>query len=145
MSLKSQIEDKFKKALSERNEVELSLFRLIKSAIKNSEIAKGQELEDAAVLAVLEKEAKQRQDSITQYNAGGRADLAEKEQVELVIIQKFLPEKLSEQEVRTIVKDLIAKNPGLDFGKMMGVLMGELKGKADGGLVQKVAREELGA
>jgi len=146
-SLKSQIEESFKKALTERNEAGLSLFRMIKSAIKNKEIELGHELDDTEMTVLLEKEAKQRRDSIEQFKNGGREELAQKEQTELDIIASFLPEKMNEEEIRGIVKQVIGELEGKtqDFGKIMGVVMAELKGKADGALVQKIVREETGA
>lgn len=143
MSLKSKIEESFKAAMTEKNELELGLFRLIKSAIKNNEIDAGHELDDNEVIAVLEKQAKQRRDSIDQFEKAGRTELAQHEKDELVIIEKFLPEKMSEEEIRAVVKAKIAGMEGADFGRVMGAVMGELKGKADGATVQKVLKEEL--
>jgi uncharacterized protein len=144
-TLKEQIDEKMKQAMRDKSETELSLFRMLKSSIKNVEIAKGHELEDTEVMAVLEKEAKQRRDSIEQFEAGGRADLAETEKKELAIIEAYLPEKMGEEEVRKAVSEVIAANPEADFGKVMGMAMGKLKGQADGAMVQKIVREEMGA
>lgn len=145
MSLKSELDSKLKEAMIAHDEPIVSLLRMIKSSIKNSEISKGHELEDNEVLAVLEKEAKQRKDSISQFEAGGRSDLAEKEKSELVIIESYLPEKMSEEEITEIVKKKISELEGQDFGKIMGACMGELKGKADGALVQKIVKEVMEA
>jgi uncharacterized protein YqeY len=147
-TLKEQVEKRFKEAMSTRNDAELSLFRMIKSSVKNKEIEVGHELDDAEMTAILEKEAKQRRDSIEQYKSGNRQDLAKHEEDELNIIESFLPEKMSEEEIREIVKQEISKLGAKDlgeFGKVMGAVMGELKGKADGALVQKMVREEMGA
>jgi uncharacterized protein YqeY len=144
MSLKAQIEEAFKNALTEKNELELGLFRLIKSAIKNNEIDAGHELNDDEVIQVLERQAKQRRDSIEQFEAAGRNELAQHERDELAIIEKFLPEKMSEEEIRTVVKNKVAENAGADFGRVMGAVMGELKGKADGATVQRILKEEMG-
>jgi uncharacterized protein len=152
-SLKEQIDEKMKQAMRDKSETELSLFRMLKSSIKNVEIAKGHELEDAEVMAVFEKEAKQRRDSIEQFEAGGRADLAETEKKELAIIEAYLPEKMGEEEVRKAVQEAIAAVEKTDgsasspqsFGKVMGMAMGKLKGQADGAMVQKIVREEMGA
>jgi uncharacterized protein len=145
MTLKQQIDEKMTEAMKEKSADTLNLFRMLKSSIKNAEIAKGHELEDEEVLVVLEKEAKQRRDSIEQYEAGGRADLAEVEKKELAVIEAYLPEKMGEAEVRDAVKAVIAENDGADFGRVMGAAMGKLKGQADGDLVQKIVREEMGA
>lgn len=144
MSLKEQIDEKMKEAMVAKSELELGLFRMIKSSIKNTEIAKGHELDDEEVLSVLEKEAKQRKDSIEQYEKGGRSDLAETEKKELTIIEEYLPEKMGEDEIRKAVHTIIAENKEADFGKIMGMAMGKLKGQADGGHVQKIVREEMG-
>ena len=152
MLVMDQIDELFKKSMSEKDEVSLSVARLLKSAIKNAEIEKKSELSDDEVMAVLTKQAKQRRDSIEQYEKGGRPELAEKERAELVIIEKFLPEKMDEGKIREIVKKKVAEHEGdpstgsgqVDFGRVMGAVMGELKGKADGGTVQKIVKEELG-
>ncbi len=145
MNLKSQIEERFKKALTERDEADLSLFRMLKSSIKNREIELGHELTDEEMTVLLEKEAKQRRDSFEQFKAGGRTELAAKEETELSTIESFLPEKMGEEDVRKIVKEIVASNKDADFGKLMGMVMGQLKGKADGGLVQKIVKEVTGA
>lgn len=145
MSIKEQIESQIKKAMIEHNEADLNLYRMLKSVIKNTEIAKGHELEDAEVLAVLETQAKQRRDSIEQYKTGGREDLAAGEEYELKTIENYLPEKLGEADVAKVVDEVIAANPEADFGRVMGMAMGKLKGQADGALVQKVVKEKLGA
>lgn len=104
------------------------------------------ELSDEQALQVLTKAAKQRKESITQFEEGGRNDLAENEKLELGIIEAYLPEMMSEEEVRAIVKEKIsamgASEPQ-DMGKVMGPIMGKLKGKADGSLVSRIVKEEL--
>jgi len=120
------------------------LYRMVKSAIKNKEIDLGHDLSDEEVVLILEKEAKQRRDSIEQFKKGGREELAKKEELELSIIEGFLPEKLSEDEVREKVQEIVEKSENKDFGRLMGAAMAELKGKADGATVQKILNEELG-
>jgi uncharacterized protein YqeY len=145
MSINEDIDNQLKTAMVEKNELVLAVLRMVKSAVKNAEIEKGHELDDEETLVVLEKQAKQRKDSIAQYEAGDRADLADREKKELELIEKFLPEKMGDEEVRKIVKEVIAGNAGADFGRVMGTAMGELKGKADGGMVQRIVKEEMGA
>lgn len=145
MTIVEQIDVRLKEAMIAKDEQSTGLYRLLKSALKNAEIEKRSELEEADVIRVLEKEAKQRRDSIEQYRAGNRADLAAHEEAELKVIEGFLPEKMGEDDIRAEVKKVIAANSGVDFGRMMGLAMGQLKGKADGALVQKIVREELGA
>lgn len=151
MAVTDQIDELFKKSMSEKDEISLSVSRLLKSAIKNAEIEKKSELSDDDVLAVLEKQAKQRRDSIEQYEKGGRPEMAKQEKTELAIIEKFLPEKMGEDEIREIVKKKVYELEGhpsagsgqVDFGRVMGAVMGELKGKADGETVSKILKEEL--
>lgn len=148
MTIIEQIEARLKEAMIAKDEEATGLYRLLKSSLKNAEIEKRAELEEADVIRVLEKEAKQRRDSIEQYRAGEREDLASHEESELKVIEAFLPEKLSEEEVMELVRREIAKlgevGPA-DFGRVMGAIMGALKGKADGALVQKIVKEEMGA
>lgn len=128
----------------------LTVLRSIKTEIQKAEIAlrKGDtnDLSDQATLDVLTKAAKQRKDSIEQFEAAKREDLASKERFELEIIQSYLPKQLSEEEITTLVKEVIqatgASAPS-DMGKVMGALMPKVKGKADGGLVNKIVRELL--
>lgn len=145
MSIIEQIDERMKKAMVEKDELNLPLMRMLKSVIKNAEIEKKKELDDAEVIAVLEKQAKQRKDSIEQYETGGRKDLADHEKAELAVIEEFLPEKMSDEDIRAIVKKKVAEMSGEDFGKVMGACMGELKGKADGGTVQRIVKEEMDA
>jgi uncharacterized protein len=144
MSVREQIENGLIKAMHDKNELELSVFRLLKSAVKNAEIEKKSELSDDEIMAVVEKQAKQRRDSIDQYEKGGREDLAAREKEELDLIEKFLPEKMGDDEIRTVVKNKIVEaGEGADFGRVMGMVMTELKGKADGSVVQRLVQEEL--
>lgn len=144
MEIREKIEDEIVKAMKKKDEDSLSLYRSLKSAIKNAEIDSKEEITDENVLSVLEKQAKQRKDSIEQFEKGGRNDLANKEKEELLIIETFLPKKMGEDEVREIVKKKIASMSGAQFGQVMGACMGDLKGKADGGMVQKIVKEEMG-
>lgn len=143
MNFKNQLDNELKEAMIAKNEARVSLLRMIKSSIKNVEIAKGHELDDQEVLGVLEKEAKQRKDSIAQFESGGRTDLAAREKSELEIIEGYLPEKMTEEEIREVVKKKVSELGGQDFGRIMGACMGELRGKADGALVQKIVKEEM--
>jgi len=145
MTIIEQIDSLLKEAMIAKDEQATGLYRLLKSALKNAEIEKRSELEEADVIRVLEKEAKQRRDSIEQYRAGNREDLALHEESELKVIEGFLPEKMGEDEVRAEIKKIISINEGQDFGRTMGMVMGQLKGKADGALVQRIVREEMGA
>jgi hypothetical protein len=120
---------------------------MIEAAIKNAEIEKrGAELPESDVLAILQRQVKQRRESIEQFEKGGRDDLAEIERVEIAIIEQYLPRQLSREEVteraRAVIDQVGASGPG-DRGKVMGMLMKELRGEADGSLVNAVVGQLL--
>ena len=121
------------------------------SAIGYYEIEKGgagYEATDEDVLVVIQKQAKQRKDSITQYNDGGRPELAEKEEKELKLLEVYLPAQMSEEDIKVLVQEAITSTnatSAADIGKVMGALMPKVKGKADGNLVNKIVRESLSA
>lgn len=142
MTLSKQIDDDFIVAYKDKDEVKSSVLRLLKSAIKNEEIDKKESLEDDEAIKIVQREIKQRKDSIEQYEKGGRADLAEKEKNEITILEAYLPAQLTDDEIETIVK--IAAKEDNDFGKVMGKVMREVAGKADGGRVSQIVRKVLG-
>lgn len=146
MSLKDQITDDMKAAMRAKDSDRLGTIRLLTSAIKQKEVDERIELDDAAVVAVIDKMVKQRKDSITAFEQGGRADLAAKEAAELAVLQAYLPQRLSADEVaaevRTIVAELGAAGPG-DMGKVMGVVKTRLAGKADMGQVSAAVKAAL--
>jgi len=147
--LKQQLQDELKQSMLAKDSEKTSVLRLLLSAVGYFEIQKGgagYEASDEDVMTVIEKEAKQRRDSIEQFEKGGRQDLADKEKKELEMLQKYLPEQLSEEEIRNFVKEAIqttGASTQQDLGKVMGALMPKTKGKADGTLVSKIVREEL--
>lgn len=120
--------------------------RLLLAAFKNAEIDAGHTLSDDETVRVLQKEAKQRRDSITEYEKAGRTDLAQKERSELTVIDEFLPAQLSDEELRLLAEEVIAEvgasDPG-DVGKVMRPLLERVAGRADGGRVNQAAREIL--
>jgi hypothetical protein len=146
MSLKDQITDDMKAAMRAKDSERLGTIRLLTAAIKQKEVVERVELDDAAVVAVLDKMVKQRKDSITAFEQGGRADLAAKEAAELAVLQAYLPQRLSADEVatevRAIVAELGASGPG-DMGKVMGVVKTRLAGKADMGQVSAAVKAAL--
>lgn len=147
MSLKEQIEQDLVEAMKSKNETQVSTLRMLKSAIHNSEIQKKQELKDEDILAVIQSQIKSRQDSIALYEQGDRQELADKEKTEIEILKKYLPEQMGEEEIRDIVKKAITDTSAADIqdmGKVMGALMPQVKDKADGSLVSKIVKEELG-
>ena len=146
MSLKTQLTDDMKTAMKAGDKVRLGVIRLINAAIKQREVDERIELDDAAVLAVLEKMQKQRRDSISQYDAAGRDDLAGIERDEMAIIEHYLPAKLGEAEIIDAIDAAIAATGAsgpADMGKLMGVLKPALAGKADMGEVSKLVKQRL--
>lgn len=147
--LKQKIRDDLKNSMLAKDEARTSTLRLLISAIGYYEINKGgagYEATDEDVLAVIQKEAKQRKDSIEQFKTAGRQELVDKESKELELLQTYLPQQMSETEIRPLVQDVIKQTGAStlqDMGKVMGVLMPQVKGKADGGLVSKIVKEEL--
>ncbi len=138
-----------KASMLARDELRTSVLRMFKSAIGYYEINKGgagYNANDEDFMTVLNIQVKQRRDSIEQFISGGRPELADKERQELEILQKYLPAQMSEAEVATLVADAVqqtgAKTPQ-EMGKVMGVLMPKVKGKADGTLVSKLVKEAL--
>lgn len=152
MSIKEQIISDLKDAMKAKEQDKLRVLRSLKAKLMEKEIAErtGGEatLSDEQALQVLTKAAKQRKESIDQFQKGGREDLVANEEMELAIIEAYLPEMMSEEDVRTIVKEKItamgASGPQ-DMGKVMGSLMGQLRGKAEGSLISTLVKEELGA
>lgn len=147
--LKQKIQDELKQAMLSRDALKTSVLRMLKSAITYYEIQKGgagYEATDEDVLSVIAKEAKQRRDSIDEYTKAARPELADKEKVELEMLQAYLPQQMSEEQIREIVKNTISETGATsvaDIGKVMGALMPKVKGKADGGLINKIVRESL--
>ena len=147
MSLKQQLTDDMKTAMKAGEKDRLGVIRLINAAIKQKEVDERVEMTDPLVLAVLEKMVKQRKDSITQYEAAAREDLAAIERYELGVIDTYLPAKLSETEILAAIDQAIASSgasSAADMGKLMGVLKPLLAGKADMGLVSKLVKQKLG-
>ncbi|WP_372638942.1 GatB/YqeY domain-containing protein [Fodinibius sp.] len=150
MALKDQIMADLKKAMKNKEQERLRVLRSLKANLLEREISERKDgeasLSDEQTIEVLMKAAKQRKESIEQFEEGGRDDLVASEKAELEIINSYLPEMLSEDEVREIARDKIAQLGAenmADMGKVMGAMMQELKGKAEGSLVSKVVKEEL--
>ena len=150
MAIKDQIMADLKEAMKNKEQDRLRVLRSLKSKLLEREINERKEgeatLSDEQTIEVLMKAAKQRKESIEQFEKGNRDDLADSEKKELEIIQLYLPKMLSENEVRDIAREKIEELGAediSDMGQVMGVLMQELKGKAEGSLVSKVVKEEL--
>lgn len=146
MSLKEQIKDDMKTAMRGREKARLAVIRLIQSAIKQREVDDRVELDDAAVMAVIEKMIKQRRDAETQYRDAGRAELADAEAAEIVELQVYLPEQLTEAEIDAEIDKAINEvgaESMRDMGKVMGTLKPRLQGRADMGEVSKRLKARL--
>lgn len=147
MSLKTKILDDIKAAMKAGEKDKLMVLRMLSAAIKQKEVDERTELDDTQVLAVVEKMIKQRRESIKQYNEGGREELAAKEEAEIVILEPYLPEQLSDEEIDQLIADAI-KNTGAaemrDMGKVMGQLKPQIQGKADMGSVSAKIKAKLG-
>ncbi len=146
MSLKEKISDDMKAAMRAKESEKLATIRLINAAIKQREVDERIELNDEQVLSVIEKMIKQRKDSITQFEAGGRQDLADKEKAELEVLAAYMPAQLSEAEVQAEVQAAIAQAGAAgpqDMGKVMGVLKGKLAGRADMTAVSALVKAAL--
>ncbi|GIW61457.1 MAG: aspartyl-tRNA amidotransferase subunit B [Patescibacteria group bacterium] len=147
--LKQKLKEELKQSMLARDEIKTSTLRMLLSAINYYEIQKrgaGYEATDEDVISVIQKEVKQRKDSIGQFISGRRLDLAQKEQKELEILQKYLPQQLDEDEISEIVDEAIRQTGSTspqDIGKVMGIVMPKIKGKADGAVVSKIVRERL--
>lgn len=146
MSLKDKLADAMKTAMKSKDSVALQTIRMVRAQIKDTEIAKGKELSDEDVLGVLMAAAKKRKEAIELYEKGGRQDLLEKEKAELAVISEYLPKQLSPEEIEEVIVGVIAAvgaTTAKDLGRVMGMAMKQLKGKADGKLIQDIVRAKL--
>ena len=147
--LKQKFKEELRQSMLARDTLKTSVLRMLISAIGYYEIQEGgagYEATDKDVLSVVQKEVKQRKDSIEHFQKAGRQDLVDKETKELGLLQKYQPSQMSEEEVKSLVKETIAQTNAKsisDIGKIMGLLMPKLKGKADGGIVSKIVKETL--
>ena len=147
--LKQKLQEELKQSMLAKDTLKTSVLRMVLSAIGYYEIktgGAGYEATDEDVLAVIQKEAKQHRDSIEQFKNANRTDLVDKETKELEILQRYLPAQMSEEEIEKLVKTAIQQTGATsakDTGRVMGTLMPKIKGRANGGLVNKIVKEEL--
>jgi len=144
--LKKRITDDMKSAMKAKDKQALKAVRMILGAIKQKEVDDRIELNDSQVMAVIQKMAKQRKDSISQFSDAGRTDLVMVEEAELVIINSYMPVQLSDEEVEAAVDKTITDcgaDSMKDIGKLMGMLKGQLGGKTDMGLVSRLVKDKL--
>lgn len=147
-TLKERLEADLAEALRSRNETEKSALRMLLSALRYAEIEQQRPLDDAAIIAVLQKQAKLRRESIAEFERGGRTDLAAKERAELALIERYLPQQATHEEIEEAARRVIAETGATslrDLGKVMPKLMTEFSGRADGRLVNEVVRRLLGS
>src|ERR1700722_7436448 len=146
---KAQLKKEHKQSMLAKDADKTSTLRMVISALGYYEIEKGgagYEASEEDIETILQKQAKQRRDSIEQFKAGNRPELAEKETKELELIESYLPKQMAEEEVKQLVDEAVAQTGATmasDMGKVMGALMPKIKGKADGGLVSRLVKEKL--
>jgi uncharacterized protein len=148
MALKETLDADLKTAMRDKDQLKLSVIRMLKSAVKYREIEAMKPLDDAGVQQVISSEIKRRRDSVEQYRAGNRADLADKEEAEIAILQAYQPAQLGADELAAKVDEVIArvgaKGPK-DMGAVMKALLPEVQGKADGKVVSELVKQRLAA
>ena len=148
MSLQERLSEDLKDAMRQKDEIRRSTIRFVRAAIHNQEIDKGDALNDDEIIGVLSRMVRQHQESIYEFKKADRQDLVGKEEAELRIIREYMPEQIPEEKLAELVREAIsqtgASGPG-DFGKVMGLLMPQLRGRADGAQVSSVVRQLLSA
>ena len=148
MGLKIKIENAVKDAMRSRDAETLSVLRMFLAAVKNREIekrAKGGEMSEDDVMAVLKSEVKKRRDAITEFQKGGRQELADKEAREMMILEKYLPAEISDEEIEKLLQPLVAGASVSDFGRVMSAAMKAVAGRASGDRVSAMVRRLLSA
>lgn len=146
LNLLERLNVDMKNAMKNKDKQKLSVIRMVKSSLQNEQIKLGRELTDDDSLTVLNRELKQRKDSLHEFEQANREDLASKLRDEIAVLEDYMPEQLSEDEVSEIVKETIAEvgaSTKADMGKVMGAIMPKVKGKADGGLVNRLVQQHL--
>lgn len=145
MSLKEELLQDMKDAMraKEAGKTALSVIRMVRSSIRNTEIDGKCELDDAGVGAVIAKEMKQRKESLADFEKAGREDLVEQVKAEMAVLEKYMPKQLTADEIRQIAAAAVAGKTGLKMGDVMKLVMPQVKGKADGKIVSQVVREIL--
>lgn len=146
MSLSEQLSNDLKDAMKAKDKVRLSVIRMVRAAVKNKEIDTGSPLTDEEVLAVFQRELKQRRDSLEAFVSAGRQELAEEVKQEIEVLSQYLPAQLTEAELRELAQSIITEVGATgksDVGKVMGKLMPLIRGKADGKLAQQVVQSLL--
>jgi uncharacterized protein YqeY len=146
MALRERLDEDLKSAMRAKDSLRMNTVRALKSAVKYREIELMKPLDDAGILGVMATEIKRRRDSVEQYRAGNRADLADKEEAEIKILQEFLPQQLTPEEVEAKVAEVVARvgaQGPKDMGAVMKALLPEVQGRADGKVVSELVKRRL--
>jgi uncharacterized protein len=146
MSLLERLNNDMKQAMKNKEKDKLSVIRMLKASIQNEAMKQRQDLTDDEELTVLSRELKQRKDSLQEFENAGRSDLVDKVRTELVYVEAYMPQQLSEEDISKIVNETILEvnaTSKADMGRVMGALMPKVKGKADGSLVNKLVQQHL--
>jgi uncharacterized protein YqeY len=146
MSLDERLVEEMKQAMKSNDKLRLSTIRMIRSALKNKEIELRKKLEDEEIVKVIQVMVRKGEESVEQFQTGGRMDLVEKEKREIEILKSFLPQPLSQEEIREIIDQSIQETQALspkDIGKVMKAVMPKIGGKADGKLINQLVKERL--
>lgn len=146
MTIREKLDSDLKEAMKSREVFRLDVIKLMRAALKNQEIDKMKTLEEPEVMEVMGREAKKLKDALEQFRAGGRQDLVDKTEKEIVIIESYLPKGLEEAEIKAIVTEKISAAGEVtpkDFGRIMKEVMAETKGRADGATVSRLVKEAL--
>jgi uncharacterized protein YqeY len=146
--LRDQIADDMRASMKAREQTRVSTLRMLMAAMKNTQVEKGHELDDEEVVEVIAREAKRRRESMDAFSKGGRAELVDKERSELAVLEAYLPERLSDDELAGLVDEAIAESGATspkEMGQVMKALMPKVKGRADGAAVSAMVRARLGA
>ena len=141
--IKNDIQQAINSALKERRETALKVLRFVMSQIKYGEIDKQKDLTDEEIVSLMQKEIKKRKEAIEMFKKGRRTDLVKDEEAQITVIQKFLPQQLTSEELEKIVNDTISETADKNMGKIIGLAMGKVKGKADGSAVSSLVRQKL--
>ena len=147
MSLKETLNNDIKTAMKAKDKETLAVLRMIKTAVQAAEIDKKEELNAEEELTILAREAKQRRESLAEFVKAGRDELVAKTEAEIEIVERYLPKQLSVEEVKEViatVAEKIGATTQKEFGKLMGAVMQELKGKADGNVIKEQVKDHLG-
>ena len=146
MTMKTRLSDDMKQAMRDRDVLRRDVIRYLRSEVRNQEIREQKELDDAGVIQVLSRQAQQRRDSIEVYRDADRQDLVEKEESELSVILSYLPQQMTSEEITALVQQVVAEvgaSGPADMGKVMGVIMPQVRGKAEGREVNAIVQQTL--